>query len=75
MPSLLQLPTSDLSNAKPAAEMDGLRSRLTTPLSFMITEKIRCRRIAWYVAIGQTQALQAVSTSEASHLSYDSLHE
>lgn len=46
MPSLRQLPTSDLSNAKSVAEIDALRSKLTTPSAFMITEKITWSRIA-----------------------------
>jgi hypothetical protein len=70
MPSLRQLPTSDLSNVRSAAEIDAFRSRLTALSLLTRTEKITCNRIAWYVAIGQKQELHAPSTSEASHFSY-----
>jgi hypothetical protein len=70
MPSLRQLPTSDLSNVRSATEIDAFRSRLTALSLLTRIEKITCNRIAWYVAIGQKQVLHAPSTSKASHFSY-----
>jgi hypothetical protein len=53
-----------VSKVKSGPEIDPFRSRLTTPLLSTTTDKMACSRIAYYVAMGQEQELQAPSTIE-----------
>ena len=72
MPSLRQLRTRAPSNPKSAGGRDIFKSKSTAVRLLTRKEKMICNRIAWYIAIGQTQVLPAPGASEASHFSYQS---